>query len=217
MIYLASDDRYFILGVETLFRARNNLVTIIPLNETGDTDSIPGLTSNDTLILAVEQTNTLTRLLTWARYNDAQVLMLMDNASARTLDNISQWSQGVLSKKMALDHLPQLVDAGGAHLKDLSFLTAREISIMELLATGKTPYRISRELNLSVKTIFSHKLSALKKLGLNHLNARSVLIFGKIFQGLAPNYALPKKRFEEQGLFDLGRINTGRSALAVKS
>ncbi|MGL5389652.1 MAG: helix-turn-helix transcriptional regulator [Serratia sp. (in: enterobacteria)] len=186
MIYLASDDRYFILGVETLFCALKKPLTIIPLNEVGETVVIPALTHDDTLILAVEQTHTLTRLLTWARRHDARALLLMDNASERTLDNITQWSQGVLSKKMPLVSLPLCVEAGNAHLKDLSFLTAREINIMGSLATGKTPYRISRELNLSVKTIFSHKLSALKKLGLNHLNARSVLIFGKIFQGLAP-------------------------------
>ena len=186
MIYLASDDRYFILGVETIFCALNKIVTIISLNDEGETTDIPDLTCDDTLILAVEHTSTLTQLLTWARRNGTRTLLLMDNASQRTLENINLWSQRVLSKKMPLDNLPQFVETGFAYLKDLSFLTAREINIMGSLATGKTPHRISRELNLSVKTIFSHKLSALKKLGLNHLNARSLLIFGKIFQGLAP-------------------------------
>ncbi|QXN60542.1 helix-turn-helix transcriptional regulator [Serratia fonticola] len=186
MIYLATDDYYFSLGVEAIFHGLNRPITLIPLDEADDTGVLPTLTSDDTLLLAVEQTEMLTLLLVWARCQGARALLIMDNASARTLNNITQWSQGVLSKKMPLANLPLCVGAGCAHLKDLSFLTAREISIMGSLAGGKTPHRISRELNLSVKTIFSHKLSALKKLGLNHLNARSVLIFGKIFQGLAP-------------------------------
>lgn len=186
MIYLASDDRYFILGVETIFYALNKNVTIISLNDEGETIVIPDLTRDDTLILAVERSNTLTQLLIWARRNGTRILLLMDNVSERTQENISLWSQGVLSKKMPLDSLPQLLETGLAYLKDLSFLTAREMNIMGSLATGKTPYRISRELNLSVKTIFSHKLSALKKLGLNHLNSRSLVIFAKILQGLAP-------------------------------
>lgn len=186
MIYLAADDRYFALGVEAIFQGLNQPFTLLPLNETGEIGFIPTLTHRDTLILAVEQADTLTRLLTWARQHHTRALLIMDNTSTRTLENITQWTQGVLSKKMPLTNLPLCVEGGFAHLKDLSFLTARERSIMRALATGKTPLRISRELNLSVKTIFSHKLSALKKLGLNHLNARSVLIFGKIFQGLAP-------------------------------
>ncbi|MGL5387638.1 MAG: helix-turn-helix transcriptional regulator [Serratia sp. (in: enterobacteria)] len=186
MIYLASDDSYFLLGVKALFQSLNKNVAYIPVDEADGLGAIPVLTCDDTLILAVERADTLTQLLTWTRRHDARALLLMDNASERTLENITLWSQGVLSKKMPLANLAACVEAGHAHLKDLSFLTGREMNIMGSLATGKTPYCISQELNLSVKTIFSHKLSALKKLGLNHLNARSVLIFGKILQGLAP-------------------------------
>lgn len=186
MIYLVSDDHYFILGVEAIFRAQNKYVTIIPLNAVGKNLVTPELTRDDTLILAIERTDTLTCLLIWARRHGTQTLLLMDNASERDLENISLRSQGVLSKKMSSDSLLQFVDTGLTYLKDLSFLTSREINVMGSLATGKTPYYISQELNLSVKTVFSHKVSALKKLGLSHLNARSLLIFSKIFQGLAP-------------------------------
>lgn len=185
MIYLASNDSYFTLGVTALFSSINTEVGIILFNEDG-LAILPKLTHDDTLILAIERAETLTQLLTSARTQGAKALLIMDNASERTMKNINQWSRGVLSKKMPLDSLPQFIEANCAHLKDLSFLTAREINIMGSLATGKTPYGISRELNLSVKTIFTHKISALKKLGLNHLNARSLLIFSKIFQGLAP-------------------------------
>lgn len=186
MIYLACDDSYFTLGVMALFAAISKDVTTIDIAMDKATVVIPRFNCEDTLILAIERTDLPTQLLTSARLQDTRTLLILDNASERTIENIKQWSQGVLSKKMQLDTLPLFLDTNFAYLKDLSFLTAREINIMGWLATGKTPYRIARDLNLSVKTIFSHKLSALKKLGLNHLNARSLLIFSKIFQGLAP-------------------------------
>lgn len=187
MIYLACDDCYFSLGIEALFSSIQKHVTIINLSDDEDTLFVPALARNDTLILAVERTDILTRLLTLARRQGVRALLVMDNASDKTMENINLWSQGVISKKTSLESLPTFLDARFAYLKDSSFLTAREINIMGSLATGKTPYRIARDLNLSVKTIFSHKLSALKKLGLNHLNSRSLLIFSMIFHGLAPH------------------------------
>lgn len=186
MIYLACDDNYFSLGIAALFDAINKSVTVINVNVDGDSVVIPELTREDTLILAAERTNTLTPLLMSARSQGTRTLLVMDNASERTLANINQWSKSVLSKRMPPDCLPQLLEASFVHLKDLSCLTAREMNIMGSLAMGKTPCRISSELNISVKTIFAYKLKALKKLGLNHLNARSLLIFSMIFQGLAP-------------------------------
>lgn len=91
----------------------------------------------------------------------------------------------MLHKKMPLDALLKLLEAEMTYLNDLLFLTRHEIRVMRGLTIGKTPHSLAKEFNLSIKTICSHKVNALKKLGLNHLNARSVLIFGKICRGLS--------------------------------
>jgi DNA-binding NarL/FixJ family response regulator len=185
MIYLVSDDSFFTLGAEAFFSTENKNVTVIDVNIEKERLSTLNFTGEDILLIAIEQADIITALLAIARMHGAKVLLVMDNASDKTLNNINQWSQGVLAKKMPLNDLLNLLEADFTYLKDLSFLTRQEIKIMQELTTGKTPHNISRELNLSVKTICGHKVNALRKLGLNHLNARSVMIFGKICRGLS--------------------------------
>lgn len=176
MIYLASDDRFFILGAKAVFDSANKDVTLIDVDRDKELSDKMSFTGEDILLIALEKTDAIPPLLAIARRHGTKVLLIMDNAS----DNV----QSVLSKKMPLEALLPLLEADAAHLQDLLFLTRQEIKIMRALTTGKTPYNLAKELNLSVKTVCSHKVSALKKLGLNHLNARSVLLFSALCQGL---------------------------------
>lgn len=57
-------------------------------------------------------------------------------------------------------------------------LTLREVEIMNELLKGKSNHKISKELQISEKTVSGHKLSALKKLGLSGLNSRALVIYG---------------------------------------
>lgn len=185
MIYLISDDSYFTLGVEAILGSINNSLTPAYLN--GEKEYIwkPEFTSDDILLIAVEHTEFISGLLEIARNHGTRILFIMDSILDDSITSPSLWSQSILSKKMPLDTLPKLLECEFTYLKDLSFLTRSEIKVMKALTKGQTPYKIASELNLSVKTIFTHKVNALKKLGLNHLNARSVLIFGKVCQGLS--------------------------------
>lgn len=181
MIYLASDDSFFTLGAEAIFSAAYIGTTLIDANITKEALSKVIFNSNDILIIAIEQADIIIDLMVTARRLGAKVLLVMDNASDKAATSIPS----VLSKKMPINALLPLLETGAAHLQDLLFLTRQEVKIMRGLTTGKTPYKLAKELNLSVKTICNHKANALKKLGLNHLNARAMLIFSKIHQGLS--------------------------------
>lgn len=180
MIYLASDDSFFTLGTEATFSAAHIVVTQIDANVTKEALSKVIFNSKDILVIAIEQADIIIDLMATARRQDAKVLLVMDNASDSTFSSIHQ---GVLPKKMPLEALLPLLEGDETYLQNLQRLTRQEVKIMRELTTGKTPYYLAKELNLSVKTICSHKVSALKKLGLNHLNARSMIIFGKICRG----------------------------------
>ena len=177
MIYLASDDNYFILGAKAMFNSVHKDVTLIDVVREKELIDKMHFTGEDILLIVIEQADTITSLLTAARRHGAKVLLVMDNAS----DSI----QSVLSKKMPLDDLLRLLETDMTYLDNLLFLTRQEIKVMRGLTFGKTPNGLAKEFNLSVKTICGHKVNALKKLGLNHLNARSIFIFDKIFQGLS--------------------------------
>lgn len=49
-------------------------------------------------------------------------------------------------------------------------MTKRECSVLSMLVTGKTKTQISELLSISEKTITQHKISTIKKIGLNRLN-----------------------------------------------
>lgn len=183
MIYLATDDRYFSLGVKAMFSTMYKKVTVLDLTVVPATDIALTLSHTDTLILAVEHSDTLTWLLIAARSRGSNVLLIMDNACERDLPEAGLLRARILPKKMPIDFFPQLFKAGVVNLKDLSFLTTQEMNVMQDLANGKSPCRIAKELDLSVKTISAHKFSAIRKLGLSHLNSRSILIFKLLFDG----------------------------------
>lgn len=181
MIYFASDDSFFALGAEAVFNSANKDVLLIYLDITKEAPGKIFFTSEDILLIAIEQTDIIIDLMITARRHGTKVWWVLDNVSDRETTSI----QSVLSKKMPLDALFPLLEANATHLQDLLFLTRQEEKKMRALTTGKTLYSLAKEFNLSIKTICSHKVNALKKLGLNHLNARSVLIFGKICRGLS--------------------------------
>lgn len=173
------------MGVEYFFNSINKRIALIDINVEEESLRNITFTHEDILLIAIEQADIITALLATARMHGAKVMLVMDNVLDNTTTNINSWSQGVLSKKMPLDTLLNLLEPDVAYLKDLLFLTRQEIKIMRGLSTGKTPINLAKELNLSIKTVCNHKINALKKLGLNHLNARSVVIFGKICRGLS--------------------------------
>jgi DNA-binding CsgD family transcriptional regulator len=185
MIYISSEDSYLKLGLEAILLAEHKNVVIIDINIKKEQVQLINFTYEDTLILAVECINTITLLLALARFNGAKILLIVDNMTNKTVSNISTWSQGVISKKTPLHLFTRLIEGGFGYMKGKPYLTVRETRVLDCLAKGKTPYSISMELKISIKTVCAHKISALRKLGLNHLNARSVLIYEKIFQGLS--------------------------------
>ncbi|MGL5389654.1 MAG: LuxR C-terminal-related transcriptional regulator [Serratia sp. (in: enterobacteria)] len=181
MIYLASDDSYFSLGVAAIFSAEKKGVTLVDVNLGKEALDKISFTSQDTLLIATEQADIITALLAVTHRHGTRVVLIMDYLFDITSTSIHQ---GVLNKKMPCSAFFKFLENDFVYLQDLSFLTRQEIKIMRGLTTGKTPQNLSRELNLSVKTICGHKINALKKLGLSHLNARSVLLFGHICHGL---------------------------------
>lgn len=183
MIYLFSDDSYFLLGVSASINETKKRINLVNVNIDGGLLLEPRFSPKDTLILAMECTENATSFLTSARICGARILLVIDYTSKETMIDIKAGARGMLTKKMKLDDLRRYLDTDYSCMREMPFLTGQEMKVMGCLMTGKTPYRVSKELNLSVKTVFTHKLNALNKLGLNHLNARSLLIYGSMYHG----------------------------------
>ena len=69
---------------------------------------------------------------------------------------------GPVAEQLALDAMPQT--QGPPH----SSLSDREFQVFNLLVSGKTVSDIARELNLSVKTVSTHKVRIMQKMNLHN-------------------------------------------------
>lgn len=69
----------------------------------------------------------------------------------------------------------------GTQDEALSSLSAREFQVFTMLAAGRTPIDIGEDMNLSHKTIHSHRANIMKKLKLE--TSASIVHFG-IIQGV---------------------------------
>lgn len=97
--------------------------------------------------------------------------VLKDNALEELIECIETVSAGKMF--LSQDVTGFVVDGFLSGLRDTGFqaegISSREREILQLLAEGKSNKDISEELNLSVKTVETHRANIMRKLGLRNL------------------------------------------------
>ena len=115
-----------------------------------------------------------TRILIYTMHADERVLMAAIRAGARGYLLKSEEDTTLLAAM-------ETVAAGGSYISEgianrlpaypvdaaLSALTLREAEVLQLVAIGETNKGIAAKLNVSVKTVDSHRTAAMRKLGLH--------------------------------------------------
>lgn len=96
-----------------------------------------------------------------------------DNARAHLVAAIRKVARGerFLPPDLAESVAFGVVDSGGANLHEQ--LSDREFQVLGLIAAGKPPRQIASELNVSVRTVGTHRARLLAKMGLKN-NAQLV-------------------------------------------
>lgn len=88
-----------------------------------------------------------------------------------------------VSKKVVVEKfIESVVQSLSFIASELPVLTRSEMYVVKELCNGVTQIRISKNKNVSKKTISSHKQSAMRKLGLTRLNAISLLWLKEIIK-----------------------------------
>lgn len=180
MIHIISDDTYFSIGAQHLFAEKNKEVTLVNCNIPEAELLQLRFSETDTVILTTDNMNTITVVQALVRLRNTQLFLVIDDMNIENIERMKWLAQGIMSKNDVMSTLFSVIypRIGGRDTKpNLSF---RELRIMDLLANGMSPQCISKEIGISIKTVCGHKINALKKLGLCHLNARSVYIYGQI-------------------------------------
>jgi DNA-binding CsgD family transcriptional regulator len=179
MIYIISEDNFFALGLIATLKQSEIVATCLSLDELSRIkDSISGYDIILTCSQSRENSESLTHMI---KELDAKIIYFIDIALEKGRLSIDH--HGLLSKKTKSDELIDFLRnlSNRSRIKSIVF-SGRETVIMDLLAEQKDAFRIAKLLNVSVKTVFAHKLNAIKKMGTSHLNARSILLYERIFK-----------------------------------
>lgn len=121
-----------------------------------------------TVILTMHKTE---EYVTRALCSGVRGYVLKDNALEELIECIETVSAGKMF--LSQDVTGFVVDGFLSGLRDTGFqaegISSREREIVQLLAEGKSNKDISEELNLSVKTVETHRANIMRKLGLRNL------------------------------------------------
>jgi two-component system invasion response regulator UvrY len=97
----------------------------------------------------------------------ADAYVTKDQPAEVLLTAVRRVSQG---KKYISEQLSQALAAAIAHpsaVEPINGLSDRELQVLRLLASGKTPTSVATELHLSIKTVSTYRTRVLEKLSLN--------------------------------------------------
>ncbi|CAI1657645.1 LuxR C-terminal-related transcriptional regulator [Serratia fonticola] len=179
MIYVITEDNYFAAGIMAILTNADIHASHVSINEFNVLDD--NVDHNDIILLCAQSRTDSLALTRLAKRTDGKVIFFIDTTLKIKTLNFSY--KGVISKKSLKEELIELISiAVRKNRESAVYLSRQEKIVMDLFAQQQDAYHIARRLNLSEKTVGAHKVNALKKLGLHHLNARSVLLYEHVFQ-----------------------------------
>jgi DNA-binding CsgD family transcriptional regulator len=181
MIYVISEDIFLCKGIITIFNNIDKDVVAININHENFTYLVGHVTSNDIILLCAQSRGNSRALSRLARITDATAFYFIDTITKERILLLP--NTRVISKKSTAEELVELTQNVNREMKPpIVSLTRKEIIVMDMLTQQHDAYRIAELMHLSAKTVFAHKMNALRKLGLSHLNARSILLYERCFQ-----------------------------------
>lgn len=180
-IYVISDDIYFVAGLK-YFLAANGIAMRGFSYESWLNEFQPGdLTKEDTVIIDVNFTNCHTKLGMAKNidYFGINIVFIVDLPLQNEHKGFHPY--WLISKKSAFKkYIPLLKATPSDEALHYNQLSRKETLILKELASGNSAIFISRKLNISVKTISSHKQNAVRKLGMVHMNDMALVCYKEI-------------------------------------
>ncbi|GAA3600010.1 hypothetical protein GCM10023078_29350 [Gibbsiella greigii] len=158
-LYVLSEDFYFILGLSHAINT-NKYKLYAQHVSNGCLSYHPETGRNNIVVIDVVTPEYLHELIEKIP-RGVRILFMSD------MSFLPDSTYGFISKKVSVKTLLATLERCVNWNKIIKYpLTSRELAVISELAKGYPPHTISRRLNISVKTISTHKINALKKLGI---------------------------------------------------
>lgn len=185
-IYLFSDDSFFSYGLSVLIEESNGAFKIFTDDMCNYVEEIhKRCTCRDVVIIAINNLKESKRVTETIRQSGMRALFLFDIPCTAS----NTWQYGYWSKKSAVGDFFSVIqhymnDNTGAY----PLMTLSERQVLTRLAEGKSPEKVSREMYVPVKTVYSRKCSAIKGIGMHSLNALSILLAERLLFKTVQSY-----------------------------
>ena len=190
-IYVISDDIFFTNGLEHFFTANGIVLKCYSYETWSAIFRKERLTSKDTVVIDIHFANPHSRLgiAKSLGYFGVNIAFIID--FPLQVEKKGFYPYWLISKKSGFKKfIPLLRESVDSQTAPCNQLSLKEILIMKELSSGKSVVFISRKLNISVKTVSSHKQNAVRKLGMMKMNDMSLLCYKEIltlFSGSVSN------------------------------
>ncbi|QLK62945.1 hypothetical protein GE278_20280 [Enterobacteriaceae bacterium Kacie_13] len=162
MVYLLTDDSYFALGIVSLLKLRNCVVTRIDAEDIGSFTYL----SQDTLYLAMSDLSVTKVVLKEVTHLTLEVFVFLN---IRPDFKVFRFPKRVVcTKRIQTSFLNSIDETWVNNFR--TELTTSQLSVLNAFSLGMNPKQISKKLNISQKTISSHKMSGSRKMGLEGVN-----------------------------------------------
>jgi DNA-binding CsgD family transcriptional regulator len=167
-IHAISDDAFFSLGCKTVLKTSGHrLNSITPSKELFHVDLYEEIKNDDIVIVAISSHQQTVDILDTLSNIGAEIMLFIDLPKKEY--SLMSWMNVFFSKKIDARLLAPCIEnlaifSGGG----IQPLSEREKEVMEMLMNGSSIESISGTLNITMKTVYTHRANSLKKIGLNH-------------------------------------------------
>lgn len=178
MVYITFEDVFFKTGFVEILNGLGVGVRVIKSEHLELFENC--FSESDVVLICIQNAERCKKLANLFRASKARLLFFIDlniNKAELHIDNCF-----FMSKKSRWEQLKEIViQPKKRNFSRTDKLSNRERVIMDLLAKDTDVSYVAEMLNMRKKTIYLHKSNALRKLGLEHLNSVSLLVYNNIF------------------------------------
>lgn len=180
-IYIISDDKYFVSGLKTAMAGSDTEMKVFNYESGMLLFYYCTFRQEDIVIVDLSYTRHFqsANVSGNTHYFSVKVVFVVDLPLQGEYSGFHPY--WLISKKCPFKKiLPLLKQLTSNDRNQTEHLSRKENIVLRELAGGRSTHFISRKLNLSAKTISSHKQNAFRKLGMSRLNDMSLVCYRQI-------------------------------------
>lgn len=177
MIYLLTDNYYLSIGIQEAFKEKNIEVTYITTPELGKLYSEALISEHAIFLIAMQNLLAAKKIIRKVTRSGARFCLFIDKfkdeSPLKPLNGIIYLD----IRKDALVDTVNHITKNDTLRKSILNLTDEERIVLDELSNGRNINYAARKLHINIKAAYRYKISALRRMGIGSMNAKSLQIY----------------------------------------